>query len=98
MIVNCLVDPMANELLHNGIKRFADDIEKLEGIVRTFGNLPAWNERLEARGAHGMHALRVCTGTKAAAPAVEPAAPIFGNGLLHAFKTARRIPVRETST
>ena len=35
---------------------------------------------------------------KAAAPAVEPAAPIFGNGLLNAFKTARRIPVRETST
>jgi transaldolase len=27
------VDPMANELLHNGIKRFADDIEKLERIV-----------------------------------------------------------------
>ena len=31
---------------------------------------------------------------KAAAPAVEPAAPIFGNGLWNAFKTARRIPVR----
>jgi hypothetical protein len=42
-----------------------------------------------------MHALWVCTGTKAAEPAVEPAAPIFGNGLLNAFKTARRIPVRE---
>jgi len=47
----------------------ACDRMKLEGIVRTFGNLPAWNERLEARGAHGMRALRVCTGTKAAAPA-----------------------------
>jgi hypothetical protein len=79
-------------------RRLRTGHEKLEGIVRTFGNLPAWNERLEARGAHGMHALRVCTGTKAAAPAVEPAAPIFGNGLLNAFKTARRIPVRETST
>lgn len=29
------VDPMANELLNNGIKRFADDIEKLEHIVRS---------------------------------------------------------------
>ena len=61
-------------------RRLRTGHEKLEGIVRTFGNLPAWNERLEARGAHGMHTLRVCTGTKAAAPAVEPAAPIFGNG------------------
>ena len=47
-------------------RRLGTGHEKLEGIVRTFGNLPAWNERLEARGAHGMHALRVCTGTKAA--------------------------------
>ena len=50
--------------------------------------MPAWNERLEARGARGMHALRVCFGTKAAAPAVERVAAIFGNGLLNAFKTA----------
>ena len=45
-------------------RRLRTGHEKLEGIVRTFGNLPAWNERLEARGAHGMHALRVCTGAK----------------------------------
>ena len=38
-------------------RRLRTGHEKLEGIVRTFGNLPAWNERLEARGAHGMHAL-----------------------------------------
>jgi len=67
-------------------RRLRTGHEKLAGIVRTFGNLPAWNERLEARGAHGMHALRVCTGTKAAAPAVERVAAIFGNGLLNAFK------------
>ena len=61
-----------------------------------FGNLPAWNERLEARVAHGMYALRVCTGTKAAAPAVERVAAIFGNGLLNAFQNCKRkISVRE---
>ncbi len=41
-----------------------------------------------------MRALRVCTGTKAAAPAsancVERVAPIFGNGLMtNAFETCK---------
>ena len=45
-------------------RRLRTGHEKLEGIVRTFGNLPAWTKRLEAGGARGMHALRVCTGAK----------------------------------
>jgi len=50
-------------------RRLRTGHEKLEGIVRTFGNLPARTERLEPGGAGGMHALRVRTDTKAAAPA-----------------------------
>ena len=45
-------------------RRLRTGHETLEGFVRTFENLPAWTERLEAGGAHGMHASRVCTGAK----------------------------------
>ena len=75
-------------------RRLRRILHKLEGIARTlFGTLPACTERLEAGGAHGMHARRVCTGAKGGCTCQrkfgERVAAIFGNGLLNAFQNCK---------
>ena len=63
--------------------------ETLKGIVRTFGNCPHGLRDWKREGLTACTRVGCALARKAAAPAVERVAAIFGNGLLNAFQNCK---------